>query len=147
MGCRDQKEIQQQKPASDGITKITAKKYPAYQHGGKQGKQVDASQSAYAATQYKKDDMLRILRRKLESAHAAYRHLGMRIDNYTSNLVPQAKANASAALRAYQSDRGQFTDLMRARVMELETGLQHLRLQTDWTKAQAELLYFGGEGL
>lgn len=115
--------------------------------GGRQRRQVNAGESAYAAAQYQKDDMLRMLRRKLESANAAYRHLGMRIDNYTDNLVPQAKANASAALRAYQSDRGQFTDLMLARVMELEAGLQHLRLQTDWAKAQADLLYFEGEGL
>jgi len=115
--------------------------------GGRQSRQVDAGQSGYAAAQYKKDDMLRMLRQKLEGANAAYRHLAMRIDNYADNLVPQAKANASAALRAYQSDRGQFTDLMLARVMELETGLQHLRLLTDWTKTQAELLYFGSEGL
>ncbi|MBE9515850.1 MAG: TolC family protein [Proteobacteria bacterium] len=113
--------------------------------GGRQGKQVNAGESSYAAVQYRKDDMLRMLRQKAESANAAYRHLGMRVDNYTANLIPQAKANASAALRAYQSDRGQFTDLMRARVMELDTGLQHLRLQTDWVKAQAELLYFGSE--
>ncbi len=113
--------------------------------GGRQRSEVNAGEASYSSAQYRKDDMLRMLRRNLESAHAAYLHLGMRIDNYASNLIPQARANASAALRAYQSDKGQFTDLMRARVMELETGLQHLRLQTDQAKARTELIYLGGE--
>lgn len=115
--------------------------------GGRQRSQVNAGEAALSSAQYRKDDMLRMLRRQLESANAAYLHLGMRIDNYASNLIPQSRANASAALRAYQSDKGLFTDLMRARVIELETGLQLLRLRTDQAKAKAELIYLGGEKL
>lgn len=133
------------RPLEDMASAVLMLDVPLF--GGRQSREVDAGESSYSAAMLNKDDMLRMMRQQVESANAAYRHLGMRIDNYADNLVPQATANANAALRAYQSDRGQFTDLMRARVMELETGLQHLRLQTDWAKAQADLIYLGGENL
>lgn len=60
-------------------------------------------------------------------------------------LIPKAIENTKAALYSYQSGRGAFTALMRAQIIELETQLRALRLDVDYKKTQAQLLYFVGE--
>ena len=80
----------------------------------------------------------------LLEAHADWTSLNDRVERYRSILIRRAQQNVEAALDAYQSDRGDFTQLMRARLTELDTQLKALRVEVDRAKARARLLYLAG---
>lgn len=111
----------------------------------KQDRQVAASQLGYQASIDARKEVLRELQSEYEQTKAAWLRLKNRLQRYQVVIVPQSKENASAALHAYQSRRGDFTSLMRAQITELETALKLTRLQTDLLKSQARLLYLVGE--
>ena len=52
--------------------------------------------------------------------------------------------HAQAALLAYQSDAGDFADVMRGYIDELNTRLDHLRLQIERAQSYAVLANLGG---
>ncbi|MGD8925460.1 MAG: TolC family protein [Thioalkalispiraceae bacterium] len=111
----------------------------------KQDRQVAASQQRYQAATDARKETIRQLLSEFQQERASWLRLKTRLQRYHAIIVPQSKQNARAALLAYQSRRGDFTTLMRARVTELETELKESRLQTDLLKAQARLLYLLGE--
>jgi outer membrane protein TolC len=111
----------------------------------RQDRRLAASQHELAATVYERDDVRSTLVSKLKQTNADWSRLQERVKNYEELLIPQARANASAALKSYQSDQGDFTGLMRARITELETRLNELRVKVNYAKAQSELLYLAGE--
>lgn len=111
----------------------------------RQDKRLAASQHELAATIHERDDVRLTMISKLEQVSVDWMGLQERVKNYEKLLTPQAKANADAALKAYQSNKGNFTTLMRARITELETRLNELRVKVNYAKAQAELLYLAGE--
>ena len=111
----------------------------------RQDKRLAASQHELAATIHERDDVRLTMISKLEQVSVDWAGLEERVKNYEELLTPQARANADAALRAYQSDQGDFTTLMKARITELETRLNALRVKVNYAKAQSELLYLAGE--
>lgn len=111
----------------------------------RQDKRLAASQHRVTASMLGRDNRYRELQKSLDKSLADWDRLGERLSRYESTLLPHAKANAEASLNAYQSDQGDFTMLMRARITELNTRLQAVRLEVDRAKAQAELLYLAGE--
>ncbi len=113
--------------------------------GQRQDRRLAASEQERLAATHARDDRLRELRRMLHSEHARWRRLGERVALYEKRLIPEAEANVEAALLAYQSRVTEFITLMRARITDLDTRLQALRLRVDRTKAQARLLYVAGE--
>ena len=115
--------------------------------GKRQDRRLAASEQEIQATLAARDDRLRELKRALQRAYARWRRMGERIALYEERLVQESAANVGAALLAYQSGVTEFTTLMRARITDLDTRLQALRLQIDRAKAQARLRYFSGEDL
>lgn len=113
----------------------------------RQDRRVAASEQEIGAALDARDDRLRELKRSLHSAYARWRGFGERIALYEERLVLEAQANVGAALRAYQSGITEFTTLMRARITDLDTRLQALRLRVDLAKEQARLRYIGGNDL
>lgn len=112
--------------------------------GKRQDRRLAASEQELLAATYARDDRLRELRRMLQSEHARWRRLGERVAHYRKRLIPEAQANVEAALLAYQSRVTEFITLMRARITDLDTRLQALRVRVDRAKAQARLLYVAG---
>ena len=55
-----------------------------------------------------------------------------------------AAAEAAAALAAYQSDAGDFADVMRGFIDDLNTRLDYVRLQVDTAQSYAVLANLGG---
>ena len=51
---------------------------------------------------------------------------------------------AQAALLTYQSDAGDFADVMRSHIDDLNTRLDHIRLQVERAKSYAALANLGG---
>lgn len=111
----------------------------------RQDKRLAASQFQLDASKQTREIHQRELVQMLDETHANFQNLDERIHRYDDALLPQAQANAQAALNAYQSEKGDFTKLMRARITDIETRLQVLRLRVDHARAQAMLLYLAGE--
>jgi outer membrane protein TolC len=113
--------------------------------GDRQSRRLQASRHEVNAAMASRDLRLRELQRTLEEEHAAWTRTGERLERYEKLLIPRARENTEAALNAYQSERGDFTALLRARISELDTRLDALRLRVDRAKARAGLLYLAGD--
>ena len=80
----------------------------------------------------------------LESEHATWARLGERERLYEHTVVQRAGENYDASLRAYRNDVTEFTTVMRAQLIEIDTRLRWLRVRVDRAKTQAKLLYLEG---
>ena len=63
---------------------------------------------------------------------------------YETRILDQARSTAESALLAYQSDRGDFADVMRAYITALNTRIEYLRLQVERAESFAVLANLGG---
>ncbi|MFK7955481.1 MAG: TolC family protein [Lysobacterales bacterium] len=91
---------------------------------------------------------LALLRRQLEvqlrSAYARWEDLARQIELYERTVVPQSEDRAKAASLAYQSDSGNFEDVVRARIDVLDIRLQLERLSVERLQSYAVLDNLGG---
>lgn len=90
----------------------------------------------------------RRLRRSLESRlgaeYARWRELSRRLSLYEERILVQARDHAQAALLAYQNDRGNFADVMRGYIDDLNTRIDYVRLNVEREQAYAVLANLGG---
>jgi len=112
--------------------------------GQRQSKELSASQSQLAAAKFGLEDVKRALRGKMDENLAQFRRSIDRITLYEKQLLPQAEQNTEASFSAYQSGVTTFSVLVRARLTELNSRLQHLSLRVRKAQAHAELLYLSG---
>ena len=94
-----------------------------------------------------KSSLLRLERElgsQLRAEHAEWRELTRRLDLYDNRILSQAKDQAEAALLAYQSDTGDFADVMRAYIGYLNTRIDHTRLSVDRAQSYAVLANLAG---
>lgn len=113
--------------------------------GKRQDRRLAAREQELAAMNANRDDQLRELQGGLESAYATWSRLGERRRLYQGRLLPQAEANAVAALSAYRSGVTDFESLLKARVALFDARIEGLTLEVEQLMAQARLLYFAGE--
>ena len=111
---------------------------------GDQDRRLAASKRKLLAARDMREDKLRQLQRMLDDEYSSWQRLTQRMDQYFNILVDKAKQNTRASLNAYQSDRGDFTTLMRASITELDTQLKALRIHVDHIKAKVKVLYLSG---
>ncbi|MGD8886365.1 MAG: TolC family protein [Gammaproteobacteria bacterium] len=112
--------------------------------GNRQDREISASQAELNATQRTVDDQRRQLREQVDVQWSVYDQAGQRLSLYESNVLPEAKQNTETSLSAYQAGVIEFGILVRARLTELNSELQYLKLKIDKAKAQVELLYLSG---
>lgn len=113
--------------------------------GQRQDKRVLAGRQRHLAAKFARTDQLRELARQAGRIHASWRQLGERYEFYESHTSIEAQQNADTTLKAYRNDVADFTTLMRARLLELNTRLAMIRLSVDRAKVQSDLLYFVGD--
>jgi outer membrane protein TolC len=113
--------------------------------GKRQDKQLQSSQMELTAAKFNREDIKRGLLQKLDDNLAKFRRSNDRITLYETQLLPQAEQNTEASLSAYQSGVNTFSVLVRARLTELNSRLQHLALKVKRGQAHADLLYLAGE--
>jgi outer membrane protein TolC len=111
----------------------------------RQDKRLAASRLNYLAAGYARADRLRKMKRDLAADFSRWHKLDKRGRLYRKRLLREAKLNAQASLSAYQNGVTEFTTLIRARLRQLDTRLQALRIKVDRAKVQANILYLGGE--
>ena len=83
--------------------------------------------------------------RQLLAAHdtsmAALQRLNERLSLYRKQLLPQTAQAAEAALNAYTRDVGDFAEVVRARIAELNARLAEIEIMAEQQKQVAQLNY------
>lgn len=111
----------------------------------RQDKRLSASKLEHQASQFARTDRLLELKRQAEKEYANWVRLGKRLELYETRALVDAEQNSESTLKAYQNDLTDFTTLMRARLTELNTQLDMLKIRVDRAKSQANLLYYARE--
>ena len=91
-------------------------------------------------------ELLARLRSELDVEYARWTDLTRRLELYESQILEQSSDQAQAALLAYQSDTGDFADVMRGYIDDLNTRLERIRLQVKRLQSYARLANLGGMG-
>jgi outer membrane protein TolC len=111
-------------------------------------KSVDSSLSAAlherSAARASKQQVLRRLTSQLDTEYARWQDLTRRMSLYEEQILGQTEDQARAALVAYQSDSGDFADVMRGYIDDLNARLDHVRLQVERAQSYAMLANLGG---
>jgi len=108
----------------------------------RQDKKLLSKEHAYQSLKDKRVAMLRQLVAQLQQEVASEEQLKNRHQLYRKLLLPQASQQTQAALLAYQSDRGDFADVMRAYIDDLNVKLDERRIAVDHLQSKAKILYF-----
>lgn len=126
---------------SDFVSAMISFDLPFATGFSRQGHRLAASKLRQYAAMQERAEKQRELDKLWESKTAAWQRLGERVHQYKKLILPTARENTRSALSAYTNQRGDFTALMRAQITELETKLKAIRINVDYKKIQADLLY------
>lgn len=110
----------------------------------RQDRKVSAALGDRRAAVESRAELLARLRSQLGAEYARWTDLTRRLALYESQILGQSTSGAEAALLAYQSDAGDFADVMRAQIDDLNIRLEHIRLEVERAKSYAALANLGG---
>ncbi len=108
----------------------------------RQDKKLLSKEHKYQSLKDKRVAMLRQLIANLQQEVANEEQLHNRHQLYNKLLLPQAKQQTKASLLAYQSAQGNFSDVMRAYIDDLNVKLDERRIAVDHLQSKAKILYF-----
>lgn len=108
----------------------------------RQDKDVEAASATASALKTEKTLALRSLRAGLETAKVRWQRLNQRKALYEARLLLEIHDQAEAALTAYTNDVGDFAEVVRARIAELNANIDYLNITIDRLQTIAELNYF-----
>lgn len=97
-----------------------------------------------SAEEASREQLLRRLRADLAGEHARFTDLSRRLELYEGRILEQSRANAEAAMLAYQSDAADFSDVMRAYIDQLDTQVEFVRLEVERARSRAAIENLGG---
>jgi outer membrane protein TolC len=130
-------------PRSDFITVGVTVDLPFFSR-----QSVDSTLSAAlqdrSAARADRERLLRSLESRLTAEYARWQELSRRLALYEERILVQASDHAQAALLAYQNDRGNFADVMRGYIDDLNTRIDYVRLNVEREQAYAVLANLGG---
>jgi len=126
---------------SDFLTVGTSIDLPIFS-AKRQDKKLLSKEYKYQSLKDKRVELLRNLISSLQQEYSNRNQIIKRNQLYKTLLLPQAKQQAEAALLAYQSDRGDFADVMRAHIDNLNALLDNMRITIDLLKTKSNILYF-----
>ncbi len=108
----------------------------------RQDQRVAAASHRRLAVQTERDLLMRKLLSGYDQAGAELLRLDEREKHYQQYLLPQMHDQADATLAAYTVDGGDFAEVMRARIAELNTKIMALELKVKRQKILAKMHYF-----
>jgi len=108
----------------------------------RQDQRLSAANHRRASVQTERDLVLRELLAGYQGAKAKLHRLDERLTLYQAYLLPQMHDQADAALAAYTSDGGDFAEVMRTRIAELNAKIMALELRVKRQKVLASMHYF-----
>lgn len=106
-------------------------------------------QSAIAEAEALRTDKMLALRALLAGFEAEYsrlQRLEQRRELYQSRLLMEMEAQAEASLSAYTNDDGDFAEVVRSRIAELNARIEALDIETERLQTIARLNYFFAGG-
>ena len=130
-------------PRSD-IFSITATLNAPLFTANRQDRRLRAAEAQRRAAMATGDETRHRLRAALLHEHGRWADIHRRVVLYRDAVLPQARANAEAALASYRSEAGDFADVMRSYINDLEVRLDLIRLRVDQRRSHVELAYLGG---
>lgn len=130
-------------PRSDFVSVAVTVDLPFFGEN-RQDRRLAAALSARSAARDAKVEVEARLLSELDAAYARWSELSRRLVLYEDRILEQSNGQAEAALLAYQSDAGDFADVMRGYIDDLNTRLDHIRLQADRAQSYALLASLGG---
>ena len=131
------------RPRADFVSLSVAVELPFFAKNRQDRKLSAALSERRAATQSRAALQLR-LGSRLDAEYARWTDLTRRLALYETRIIEQSQSRAQAALLAYQSGTGDFADVMRAWIDDLDTRLEHIRLQVERAQSYAALADLGG---
>ena len=108
----------------------------------RQDKELQSAISLTEAVRTEKWLLLRKLMASFEASRAQLFRLNQRQKLYRSRLLPQIHDQAEASLTAYNNDDGDFSEVVRARIAELNANIEALSIDVDRQKLRVQLNYF-----
>ena len=130
-------------PRDDLLTAMLTFDLPLFT-GKRQDRLVSASKSEVTASKQALDNWRREIKMRIEKTMAVYNRAVERVQLYQGSVLPHSEQNTEATLNAYKSGVTDFNVLVRARLTELKSQLQFIKLNVQRAKAQVELLYLAG---
>lgn len=110
--------------------------------GKKQDKQVQAAIADNEEVKTERALALRQLRAGFEAAKSNYLRLIERKELFDTRLLKEMSEQAEASLTAYTNDDGDFAEVVRARITELNAKIESLNIDVETQKAIAQINYF-----
>jgi outer membrane protein TolC len=130
-------------PRSDFISLAVTVELPFFSKN-RQDRNLAAALGERSAAASTRADLRARLASQLDAEYARWTDLTRRLELYESRILQQSDSQVQAALRAYQSDTGSFSDVMLAQIDDLNTRLEHIRLQVERAQSYAVLANLGG---
>ena len=130
-------------PRSDFVSLSVSVDLPFFSKN-RQDRELAAALSNRSAARQSRAELMARLQSEVDAEYARWTDLTRRLTLYETRILEQSKGQAQAALRAYQSDTGDFSDVMRGHIDDLNTRLEHIRLQVRRAQSYATLANLGG---
>ena len=108
----------------------------------RQDQKLKAAKERSEASKTEKALMLRTMRSRFEAAHTRLTRLNERQALYEDRLLQEVHDQAEASLTAYTNDAGDFAEVVRARIAELNANIDYLDIKISRLKTISELNYF-----
>ncbi|MCP4975269.1 MAG: TolC family protein [Maribacter sp.] len=108
----------------------------------RQDKQVQSATYKSAAVKTEKWLLIRKMIASFETSQAQLFRIIDRQKLYQKRLLPQMHEQAEASLTAYTNDDGDFAEVVRSRIAELNASIDALEINVDKQKTIVELNYF-----
>lgn len=108
----------------------------------RQDKQLQSAVAMFDAAQTQEWALLRKMLAAFKTNKAKLLRLDQRQALYQNKLLPQIHQQAQASLNAYTNDTGDFAEVVRSRIAELNAQIDALGISVDRQKTIAQLNYF-----
>lgn len=110
--------------------------------GKRQDKKVQSASAELEAIKTERALLLRQLKSGYDAAEAMYTRLTERKSLFDRRLLKEMAEQAEASLSAYTNDDGDFAEVVRARIAELNARIEALHIDIEIQKNIAQLNYF-----
>ena len=129
------------KSRSDALTVGVSLSVPLFT-ANRQDKEYSSAISKREAVKTEKWQLLRKLKAEFKTSRAQLYRLDERKALFENELLPQMEEQAEASLTAYTNDDGDFAEVVRARIAELNAQIDALNIDVDRQKTIIQLNYY-----
>jgi outer membrane protein TolC len=110
--------------------------------GNKQDREVQSAVSKLSAVKTEKWLLIRKLTAQFETHRAQLVRLNERLQLFEQRLLPQMHDQAEASLTAYTNDDGDFAEVVRSRIAELNASIDALSIKVERQQHIVQLNYY-----